>query len=104
MVRRRDGIPVGVKLKEAVAEEAVHYYAIAEAHADPESGFLGAADELGSVETGEGIVEILNEADGLNVGVGDDGEVAVLREKLDSGRGLEAGRLHETVQEFPIKA
>lgn len=93
-----------VELEQAARENPVHGGAIAEAEADPEAGFFGAADEMGAVEPSGDVVEILDKADRFDVGIGDDGEISFLGEELNSDVGLEAGRLDKAVERFPVKA
>jgi hypothetical protein len=59
---------------------------------------------MGAIEAGGEVVEILDKADGFDVGIGDDGEVPFLREELNSGAGLEAGSLDKSMQRLPIEA
>lgn len=59
---------------------------------------------MGAIEAGGEVVEILDKADGFDVGIGDDGEVAFLGEELNSGAGLEAGSLDKSMQRLPIEA
>jgi len=103
-LRGNEGESVRVELEQVVGEDAVHDFAVAEAHAHPEAVHFRPSMEDARLGLSLGSLEILNKTNGFDLAVGDHSHGSLGFQQLDAVRQQVRLRIDETGERFAVEA